>query len=229
MLLTDLAQVKAELGIDPAQTGRDKLLNFFIETASSWIQDTGLLGGRPLELKSRSEYYNGTGTQKILLRARPVFQSPLPRVFVDQGGNYGATSGAFTQQDSELTYGSTFGIVWDREDGTQSKSGILYRINAYWPKPNVRQWGLLSPFIGDSFGNVKVIYTGGYTVDTLPAVIREAANFIVAQLDYLWPLGVQLASESYEERSISLVNFRKERILAQARSILSSFRNWNFA
>lgn len=233
MLWTSLLEVKSVMDIDPSNTNYDKNLLFYAEQATGLLEE---YLGRPGELakRERTWYYPGTGTQKLLLKHRPVYQSPTPQVFVDESGFFGASSGSFNSQ-TELTYGDPnngFVVNWDTEgeSGAQSlsRSALLVRTGGYWPRPRVRQWGLLSPFMGRSWGNVKVIYTAGYTLDTLPAIFRLAANQTIARLAYLFPLGMELGSESYEERSISIAADQKDYILGPARQYLSQYRNWSW-
>lgn len=224
MNFTDLIEVKKMLEIDLANTSEDTRLLLFIEQVSSWIEQ---YLNRSIFLKTRTEYYKGTGTQRLLLKSRPVFINPLPQVWVDGGANYGATSGAFQQPQSMLTWGYDFTL--DIDDGIDtSKSGILIRINALWPKPSARQAGYLSPFIIQDTGSIKVTYYAGYSIDSLPAQIRAAANLMVANYRYVFPLGLPLNSESYEDRNISISADQKTYLMSLAAPMLFSFRNWKF-
>ena len=222
VLLGDLREVKALLQILPNDTRKDVVLTFLIEMASAWIEE--LLGRTGfLDQKSRTEYYAGTGTQRLLLRARPVLPSPTIVVYVDdEGGFYGSKSGSFSSGTTQ-TYGDDFCLDIDSDDGT-SRSGILVRINSFWPKPAVRQVGYLSPFIGSGFGNIKITYTGGYTVANLPSQLRMACNILVAKLDNLFPLGMVLTSESYEERHIAYYPHKKP-LLDLIKPMLTPFMN----
>lgn len=223
MLLTDLRELKSVLDIPATDSSEDTKLNFLIEQASSWIEE--FCGRGDLGYSARTEYYKGTGTQKLPLRHRPVYTSPTIAVNIDETGFYGAPSGAF-DSTTALTWGDDFALQVDQPDGT-SRSGILVRRGKFWPKPQVRTGGYLSPFVGDGFGNVKVIYTAGYTVENLPAVVRLACNILVAHMRHLFPLGMMVASESYEERSISFVT-RKRTLMALIEPMLTGFRNWKF-
>lgn len=224
-MFTDLREVKIFLEIDPEDTEEDILLGFLIEHASQWIEE--ILNRPGMDKKSRTEFYFGTGNQRLLLRSRPVFTTPTIRVFLDEGGNFGATSGSFDATDTALIYGTDFALVIDQENGT-SRSGILYRINDLWPRPSVRQRGLLSPFLGVGFGTIKVIYTAGYEVDNLPSGLRLAANLLVQRLRYIMPLGMELASDSFEERNISAVTSEKDKLLAVVKPLLFPYRNWKW-
>lgn len=233
MIYTDIREVKRILEIEPDNHNEDTRLWFFIEQATKLIEE---FVDRPgLTYAARTEYYDGTGTQKLLLTSRPVFLSPAIRVFVDQGGFWGSVSGSFqpastnngvTTQNTELIYGTDFALK--TKDGVSSRNGILVRLQAYWPKPFVRAPGLLAPFRGEGFGNIKVVYTAGYTVETLPAQFRLAANTLVAKLRYLFPLGMELGSESYEGRSIGMITQQRDYLLSLIKPMLFGFRNWHW-
>ncbi len=234
-VITDLATVKVLLDIDPANSTEDLKLGFLIELASDWIAE--FLDRPGLFIASRTEFYKGTNTQKLLLNSRPVRTSPTIQVYVDEQGYYGQPTGSFGS-DSQLTYGSDFGLQIDQPDGT-SRSGILFRINSVWPRPNVRTRGLLSPYVGEDFGSVKVTYTGGYLLDQLPSMFLQAVVLIVARLRQLLPLGQIIQAESYEERAISYGNLfgaggsaaggaNKEFIMNLARPLIITYRNWRF-
>lgn len=224
MLYTDLKNLKALLEIPAGDASEDVKFHFLIEYASRWMDE--LLGGRDLEYKERTEYYHGSGTQTLLLRHRPVFTTPTVQVWVDEGGYFGAPSSAFASTTA-LTYGTDFALRIDQPDGS-SRSGLLVRLNREWPRPQLRQRGYLSPYVGDGFGNVKVTYTAGFTVDTLPVQIRLACNLLVARMRELLPLGYELASESYEERSLSKVISERQKLLALVTPILLPYRNWKW-
>lgn len=236
MPLIDLNTLKVLLDIDPRNTGEDLKLGFLVELASDWIAE--YLDRPGLFIASRTEFYKGTGTQKLLLNSRPVYTTPTIVVYQDEGGYYGSTTGSFNATTSVLTYGQDYGLQIDQSDGS-SRSGILFRIRSVWPRPAVRSRGLLSPYIGEDFGSIKVTYTGGYTIDNLPSMFRQAVVLIVARLRQLLPLGQIIQAESYEERAISYGNLfggggggsstgTKEFIMNLARPLIFSFKNWRF-
>jgi len=224
MILSDLQECKKLLDIDPENTSEDVKLSIYLECATNWVE-TFL--NRKLTRKERTEYYKGTGTQKLLLRVRPVFL-PLS-VYVDtQNGNWGQSSDSFAST-TLLTYGSDYVLQVDDENGDRSQCGILIRLKGYWPKPYARVTGLLSPFINFDPGSVKVVYTAGYTIDTLPAAIRLACDSLVAAYRYVFPLGMVLDNESYEERSIRThIEKARDYCFMVAKPLLLPYRNWNF-
>jgi len=227
-LLTDLNEVKLLLGIDAANGAEDGFLNFLIEIASAWILE--FLDRPGFFRAARTEFYRGTGTQQLLLKSRPVLTTPTIEVYVSTTGYWGTSSGAFGS-NTQLTYGSEFTLEIDQDDGS-SRSGILWRIGDYWPRPFVRARGLLAPFVGDDLGSVKVVYTGGYTVDNMPAQLRSAAHLLIAKLRVIYPTGMELRAESYEERAVSYdagsLSKQKNYLLSLVAPMLTSFRNWRF-
>lgn len=225
MITSDLTSVKLMLDIPPNNNTENAKLNFILESASNWIEE---ILDRQLFRKSRTEYYWGQNTNKLLLKARPVLTTPALQVYVDGGGNFGASSGSFAS-GTLLTYGTDYCLDLDSEDGTQSKSGILIRIGSVWHKKWVRSKGLLTPYMVDNEGSIKVIYTGGYTYDNLPPLLRTATEFLIAKMYATLPLGMEIGSESYEERSISFQPHDKHYLTSMVRPMLISFyRNWSF-
>lgn len=222
--LTDLNEVRRVLELDPLNTSEDAKLSFFIEYASDLIEE---YLDRPLAYAVRTEYYDGSGTQELRLRARPVHVSPTPVVYEDKIGYYGSASGAY-DSSTQLVYGTDFFVKLDGTDGTQSRQGILVRRNNFWPKKDSRQRGYLAPYVSTGYGHVKVTYAGGYTVDAMPSQIRAACNLCVARLRALFPTGMEISSESYEERHVSLVATRRDYLLALVKPMLFSFRSWSF-
>ena len=234
MLMTDLREIKSVLEIDPSNNIEDKKLLWWIEQLSKWLEDNIFM--RDLSYKIRTEFHDGTGTQTLLLKHRPVYPSSAPSfasalpfqaitVNVDEGGYWGSDPlGAF--QGPNMVYGQDYALRIDQSDGS-SRSAVLVRINDYWNRPQVRQVGLLTPFLSDvGTGSIQVTYTAGYTIDTLPAQVRMALDQLVAATRYLFPLGVLLASDSYEGRAISLLNERRDGLFAAAKPLVHSLRNW---
>ena len=214
------------LDIPPNVTTEDVKLSFCIETASRWIEE--ILNRPGLSYASRTEYYRGTGTNKLLLRSRPVFTTPTIQVYEDEAGYYGSGDDAFNS-DTLLEYGVDYCLQIDQDDGS-SRSGILLNIKGAWPRRYVRQRGLLTPYLGDDLGSIKCIYTAGHTVDTLPAVFRTAVDMLVGKLYYILPLAMEISSESYEERSISFAvpDKTKNYLTSLVIPMIIWYRNWSF-
>lgn len=224
MLLTDLRELKIFLEIDPDNTEEDVKLAFMIEYASSLIEE--IINRPNMSAQSRTEYYTGQGTQKLVLKSRPVYTTPTIQVFLDTNGFFGSTSGAFGST-RELTYGEDFALQIDQPDGT-SRSAILYRIRDVWPMQAARQVGYLSTFALPTYGAIKVIYTAGYTVDNLPPVFRLAVNLLIANMRNIFPLGAGITSESYEGRSLAFANENRAYLLSLVRPILLPYKSWRF-
>lgn len=233
MIFTDLRELAAVLDLDPNNPLENKKLLFFSEWVTGLINEYlghGLYG---IDYRTRVQYYNGTGTQKLILRSRPVYPSPPSpyspiSVVIDTGGYYGSASGAFQTGSSgnqPLVYGTDYCMIIDQIDGS-SRSAVLIRINDYWPKPQIRQTGLLSPFISSfDTGSIQVTYTAGWTLDTLPAVFRMCAAMLVAAIRRFLPYSTWLTSESYEERAVSYYIMQFWDLMDQ---LIRPYRNWKW-
>ncbi len=228
MLLGDLQELKRLIDVPLAKTNEDAKLLFFLDYSTNLIEE---FFDRTLVFKQRTEYLQGTGTAKMLLRYRPVNPNPPYSITLlfDDFGAYGQSPNGFADPTTQtLTYGTDYIVEIDSEDNT-SRCGILQRINEVWNKPTFRQTGLLSPFIWDDTGSYKVTYWGGYTVDNVPAGIRFACTMMAARMRYLMPLGMELGTDTYEERSISITAESRNYIFSPTiRGVLNQYRNWKF-
>lgn len=230
ILWSDLLELKSVLQIQPENTNEDLTLNFYLEWASNWLEE---LTNRQFVYKTRTLPYKGTGTQKLLLRHRPVYPAPSGNyspisVSYNSQGYFGCASGAFTGTDAtQLVYGVDYALQVDQDDGG-SRCGILWRINDYWYKPTVREAGYLFPFVSDDPGSYQITYSAGFTVDTLPGQLRAACDLLASAYRYCFPLGMALGHDSYQERSISIIHDKKDYLLALVKPHLSSFTNWKF-
>lgn len=233
MLYANLYEVATRLEIPVTDTREQANLGFWIRTATNWINEILNRDATGLGYQTRTRFYKGTGSQKLTLRDRPVFPSPTDgnsvlTVYVDEAGYWGSAPGSFDPTTSLLVYGQDYALDIDQADGS-SRSAILYRINDYWPRPNVRTTGLLSPYIGPPAGNVKVVSTAGFTEDTLPDIVTEACVFLTSRIRYIYPLGVEFTSDAGDERSLSIVTSEKTKLLALVRPMLIPFyRNWKW-
>ena len=219
--LSDIRELKVMLEIDPDDTQDDLKLSFLITYASELIEDYLT---RKLFYRSRTEYYSGTGTRYLNLKARPVFTTPTIQVWEDTvNGNAGQSDDSFS--GDPLTYGTDYYLWVDSEDGLSSRSAILVRLTKLWERPWTRSGGLLSSYPSINPGSIKVIYTGGYTIDQLPGAFRLACNLLTTRLAYIVPLGMELSSESYIERSISLMTPQRNYLMSLVAPMLFSYRN----
>jgi len=226
--LSDLRELKTYLDLDQGDATEDVKLLFLIEQASAWIED---YLDRPLTYKQRTEYYNGKGTRKLPLRARPVYvgNGLDPVVVIDNGGGCGQIPGSFT--GTGLTYGKDFFPLMDGDTPNTSRSGILIRNNAMWPKPAFRVGGLLTPYQDTGFGVIQVTYWAGFTYDNMPSQLRMACHAMVARMRFLFPVGMELGSDSYGEKSINILAERKGYVFGGdlVKGMLNAYKNWTFS
>lgn len=223
--LGSLQELKQLLGISPTNVTQDVKLYFLLSYATSWIEE--FLNRKGLFVSERTEYYSGTNSIRLLLRGRPVYASPTPpAVWVDRNGYWGATSGSYNS-NTQLTYGVDYSLQIDQSEGT-SRSAVLVKMKGVWEKNLAREAGWLAPFVVGSNGSIKVQYTAGYTTENMPTSLRSAVNLLVMRFNYLMPLGMELSSESYEERSISILGERRDYLMSLIKPVLGNYRNWNF-
>lgn len=223
MLFQDLRELKSLLEIDSDDSSEDKFIMFLNEYVAGLFTETL---NHDFDFKARTRYYDGTGTSKLILKHRPVFTTPTIQTWVDDSGFFGEASGAFASS-TLLTYGTDYFLQVDQDDGT-SRSAILVRNRATWNKPSYRQAGYLTSYLGPSNGNVKVTYTAGYTLDTLPSPFRLCAAVVVARLRHLLPMGFFLTSESYEERAVSYWLNDRSMLRGIINEMIGTYRNWKW-
>lgn len=221
--LSDLNELKVILEIHKDNTAEDSKLLFFLDIATEWVAE--FLGRPELFLATRTEYYDGWNTQFLTLTRRPVFTSGM-EVYVDSQGNYGQSSGGFAS-NTLLTMGTDYVLRVDQPNGS-SRCGILQRINNVWPRPFVRRTGLLTPIMTRDTGSIKVTYSAGWTVDGLPSQVRFACNLLASKIRYLMPVGMEINSENYKDRSISIATTQKDYLMQTVKDMLFPWRNWKF-
>lgn len=167
--VTTLSNVKLSAGIASGDTSQDALLTKLINSLSVTIE-TYL--GRTLARTTYTEYYNGLGRQRILLRSYPV-QSV---VYVKDSG-------------TTLTENTDYYVQQQDKD-----IGVLFRPTG-WPANVVNRGMTLDPVAGSR--NIEVQYIAGYYMpaslnyvegasNSLPLDISNAADdFIAARFNYI--------------------------------------------
>lgn len=225
MALTDLATIKRFIGLCHSDTARDEQLEMFRETAEATIK---AYVKRDLESQEYTEYYSGTNSQVLVLRQRPVTE--VETVHQDDAGFSGFGETPFPS-DSLLTAGEDYVLDVDQGSAT-SKSGILYRINAFWPMADrYRHPNTLSATLGPKFGNIRVVYTAGYT--TIPLDLQYAVCWTVVFMSRTIKLAGLIKEEKIGDYSYELFDIygtRREVApeIATARQILSRYREPSF-
>lgn len=224
MLWSDLRELKEMLEIDPGDRSEDLRLNFWLKLASDICE--GYLG-YSLFRQERTEFYKGTNTQKLVLRSKPAYSDPTPQVWVDEGAHFGANPQGAFPDTTKLTYGTDYSL-WMDDDQTKSKRAILLKYNGYWQKTSRRQAGLLSPFVDENYGSIKVTYTAGYYPEDLPGELILACVELVARLRFMMPLGLPMNSDSFAGRSVSIAQRERNWLLDQVKHRLFQFRTRRF-
>jgi len=139
------------------------------------------------------------------------------------GGYYGDPTGSF-DSTMLLAEGTDYVLARDTDNGNQSRSGRLIRLNDVWERPIQRTAGLLTPYIGYDRGSIKIMYTAGFK--TIPDDLQGACLHVVAKLSHISPYGRDISSESYEERNIGYAVLRDKRgLLSEVAPILAAYKN----
>ena len=218
--LTTLTSLKLFLQANPSISTpygslSDATLNLYIAEVSALISEWV---GREFALTAYTEYYSGSGTPLLVLNQRPV--TVVTNVWEDIDGYWGTSPDAFDADP--LVAGVNYALVPDQSDGS-SRAGLVQNLRGVWRKRWTYATGLLTPQLTSGMGNYKVSYTAGFS--TIPKDIEMCCNLAIALLRRMAPWGAPLASESYEERSVSFFNeMTKWGILSRVVMYLARYR-----
>lgn len=216
MALTTKTNVKILIGV--SDTSLDDVIDLLIPQADAILK--GYLQ-REIEQVTYTEYYCGTGDQRLVLNQSPV--QSITSVYEDTGGYFGNGTDAFSAS-SELVDGTDYVLRKDDDTATEkSKSGILFRIGKSWPRPQTRKYSQLASAPGLAIGNIKVVYVAGWAI--VPADIQFAANKLVASMISTRDKTGHIQSENIEDYSYTLVNGETEsKSLDSLKSTLAPYK-----
>lgn len=186
---TSRSNVKTHLGLGSGDSSLDALIDLVIEAVDGIID--GFTGRGSLASAQATEYYDGPGSGKLILRRRPV--TAVAGVWVDAVGYHGQAAGAFGS-GTEWTAGVDF--VNPRTDATEGNGGMLVALR----NPDFEGGGIWPRGIG----NIKVTYTAGYA--TIPSDLATAATSLAVQLVQAAERGAPLSGETIGDYSYQLLN-----------------------
>lgn len=231
MALSSTTRLKLLLGVSASDTSQDSRLAQILAGVEAGVE---AYLKRDLEAQTCTEFYDGTGRPKLVLRQYPV--SSVSYVYLDQGGYAGQGSDAFASS-TLLTAGTHYFL--DKEDSSGSRPGVLVRIggstlsgDAGWWPPGT--WGMASghlltgrarPAWPRGLRNIKVVYTAGYSL--IPDDIKLAVDQTAAWVSRNAPLGgFGLTGESLEDYSYNLASAAVGTLpeLGSARQLLAPYR-----
>lgn len=148
-----LAAVKTRMGL--SGTGEDDLLNGLIAHSAARLS---AYCHRVFTQADTTEYINGTGSEWLWLKAWPISAfTGSYTVRVDSNREFAASSALVEDTVNTTTTGDYIRYREGEEDGY----GALIRRVGVWPA---------------GFGNVKVIYQGGYATGSYPTLLQEASH-----------------------------------------------------
>lgn len=195
MALTTLNSVKAQGGIASSDTSRDSQLRSLIDGITSLVKQQL---NRDIESRSYVEFYSGDDSPFLLLNQYPVTAVEL--VCVDDAGYFGAGPAGF-DSSRNLTPGVDYALM----AGTKGigSTGMLRRIGATWHRLPTRACGIIQNLPGIPSGNVKILYTAGFSV--IPAAISMAVNAAVLRQAMTAITGGAASQMGYEDASVSFL------------------------
>ncbi len=137
--------------------------------------------GRKIKQATYTELYSGNGQPFIVLRQRPV--QSITALYLDDNAYWGDAPGAFDPATTLQVEGTDYALDRDQPDGS-SRSGLVYRVQGYWPRPITYGPARIAPELGPRVGNIKVSYTAGYADP--PPDLQLAVSLT---LKHVWELG----------------------------------------
>lgn len=221
-MLTSLTAIKEFLNLPSTNTGQDTWLAALQEASEAAVK---AYCGQNFERATHTEFYTGTGTKFLALAHRPVIS--VTSVNLDFEGNYGQTAGSFGSS-TLLTAGTDYALELDGtlNGAAVSYSGQLIRIRTVWTQvARVYTPTRLVAETGPSFGNIKVVYTAGYS--QCPEDLQYAVAYLVAYMRRTIPHGGHIHAETIGDYSYELAPIRwmgKEPEITTARQLLSRYR-----
>ncbi len=173
----------------------------------------------------------GTGT---MVTGNQVYS---PIVYFDPNGYYGTNVNSFNQQ-TQLTQGNNYSPFIDTE--RMSNRGLIRRVGgnvgAWWgggygSYSGTQQNSSISKLAASrlagwpiGFGNLKVVYTAGWTQDNIPADLSYACQALVAVMIRSQPMGALLQSEGLGAYNYSLLSYGDDPQMGDIRRILARYR-----
>lgn len=173
--------------------------------------------------KTFTEFYSGTGTNRLPLRQRPV--QSVASVYMDFTGYWGEGANAFGT-GALLVAGTDYALARDNANATeQSLSGQLCKLGGIWSRPVAHSAGLLTSIQGDGRGNIKVTYTAGFA--PVPARYQLACMQMVASVRNTRNLGGAVQSESYDYYTYQMAPAADQALsLGSVKQLLSDLKEW---
>lgn len=231
-MLAILEQVKAQLGItgvsqdaalDLWRTGADAAIKAYCHRDLEQTTYPGCATGG----EGDSGYYDGNGSQLLLLRQTPAIVTSMA-VYVDATGRYDENPDGSFAAATLLTYGTDYTLRLDGcLPGTSTKcsySGIVRRVGTTWPSTLVRTVGKLLGTERQGQGNIRIAYTAGFA--TIPGDLVVAVAQIVAAMRAWAEKGNQLQSETLGSYTYALAAqvLNTMPALGSTRQLLAKYR-----
>lgn len=220
MSFTSLSVLKRHLDIESNDLTQDARLEQMRQQSEQAVLT--YLNRNSLERVTYTEYYDGNGLTKLVLRNIPVVS--ITSIYEDRnGGYYGDAVSAFPTS-SLLTAGVDYVLQRDGKSPEVGKSGMVIRIGSVWPALSERIYGLLAGDSVNGIGNVKITYIAGYA--SVPSDISLAVYQFIGELLGTAKTGGALQRErldyySYDRGTIDMSTFG----MSGAAKLLAPYRD----
>lgn len=224
-MLCSLSNYKTLLGLGGTDVAADAQVSGFLEAASAVIQR---YCNQNFEAADYTEYHTGSHTQKLVLRQLPV--RSVTGVWINNSGFYGTGPSPAFPADQVLSEGADY-VLDRRPGGTESKTGILYRIGSVWPMLHrVMQINRLGVDLGPAWGNIKVTYSAGYL--EVPQDLQYACALLARSMLRTLPTGgyvvgsEKIGDYSYRLSDASLASLNNPHAidLSGVKTILAAYK-----
>lgn len=234
MALTTLPFLKAALGV--ATDAQDVQWTACLNAADAAVKK--YIRWNPEQVIGDVKYLDGSGLNEVVMPGLPT-NLAVSEVRVDGCGGYGQIPGTFGSE-TLLALGTNYlvdygaGILRMRQPLTTGWWWALPPGNPtgpslYWG--GLRNWGVTPAYWPRIPGCVKVTYTNGYAVGTIPADLQMGVCEIAAWLKRNALLSAFLNSESWNGEQYSLIQWQAEAygalhlpVLGSARQLLAPYR-----
>lgn len=189
MTFTTRARVKERLSIPSGTTDFDAVIDTIIGEVNAMVDD---LIGRDLDETTHTEYYNGSGTDTLLLRQGPLVSvTSVHSVVYEDGGG-----GSRSETTTELTQANR--LEWGlRSEGYLGQCAIVYNSGTF--TRGKRNW--------------KVVYDAGFA--SAPETLAKAATY-EACAEFLARESQGLVSKIIGEAQQSVMTMQQRRRALEA-------------
>ncbi len=219
-MLTSVGYLQALYG--PSDATPPSQLSALLVAAESIIKD---FCKQNIEVATYTEFYSSTNLRYFVLREKPVIS--ITSLWSNDGAYYGTSPRDAFDDNSLLTQGVDYCLDVDR-GGLISTSGKVLRVTTNWTQYAMAYVpGHITMDLGPAYGNIKVIYTAGYSV--IPDDLQYCCAFLVSYMKRTIKFGQNLQAEKLGDYGyhVARAAIKADPEMATTRQILSRYRDFS--